>query len=52
MLCIFYIAGERERDFLFVKYSLLSTPEGFAGDPVVAGRGLFAHSVECDTCAV
>lgn len=47
MLCIFYIARERERNFLFVRYSLVSTPEGFAGDPVVAGRSWFAPVVEC-----
>lgn len=41
ILYIFYIAREKERNFLLVKYSLLSTLKGFAGDPVVAGRSLF-----------
>lgn len=40
ILYIFYIAREKERNFLLVKYSLLSTLKGFAGDPVVAGRSL------------
>lgn len=41
VLYIFCIAREKERNFLLVKYSLLSTLKGFAGDPVVAGRSLF-----------
>ena len=44
ILCIFCIARKKERNFLLVKYSLLSTLKGFAGDPVVAGRSLFVLS--------
>lgn len=49
---IFYIARGKERNFLLVKYSLLSTLKGFAGDPVVAGRSLFVCFVLFRTCAV
>lgn len=44
ILCIFCIARKKERNVLLVKYSLLSTLKGFAGDPVVAGRSLFVLS--------
>lgn len=52
LLYIFYIAREKERNFLLVKYSLLSTLKGFAGDPVVAGRSLLVGFVLCQTRAV
>lgn len=42
---IYYIAREKERNFLLVKYSLLSTRKDFAGDPVVAGRSFLFCSV-------